>query len=143
MKADTLLFIETSLEKYVVKAIIQKFETARQKKIREGNHRFALSHKEHMKLVDRHTHYAITTDDRVHRLETLLSESLEKLTLCVILSSGSPTIEPMFNGFPRGLTKLKTIAFEGGNPLTPAKEAAKASLSDLPGCTEGSATKSW
>ncbi|KAL9077223.1 MAG: hypothetical protein Q9161_000489 [Pseudevernia consocians] len=133
IKADTLLFIETSLEIYVVKAIKQEFKTARQKKNRKGNHHFALSHKEHMELVDRHTHYAINTDDRVHRLETLLPESLEKLTLCVTLFSDSFTIEPMFNRLLGGLTKLKTIVFKSGNPLTLAKEAAKASLSDMPG----------
>lgn len=124
LKADTLLFIESSLENYIVKAIKEEFESARQKKIRKGNHHFALSRKEHMELVDRHTHYAINTDDEVHLLESLLPESLEKLTLCVTLSRTSFTIEPMFNGLPGGLTKLKTMAFEGGNPLTPAKEAA-------------------
>lgn len=126
LRADTSLFIESSLEEYIVKAIKEEFEAARQKKLRKGNHHFALSAKEHMELVDRHTHYAINTDDRVHRLEVLLPESLEKLTLCVTLSGESSVIEPMFHGLPGRLGNLKKITFEGGNPLKPAAEAALA-----------------
>ena len=126
LRTDTLLFIESSLEKYIAKAIKEEFEAARQTKIRKGNHHFALSAKEHLDLVDRHTHPAINTDDRVHRLEGLLPESLEKLTLCVALSGASSTIQPMFRGLPGRLGNLKKMTFEAGNPLKPATEAALA-----------------
>lgn len=126
LKADTLLFIESSLEEYIVKALNEEFETARQKKIRKGNHHFALSAKEHVELVDRHTCYAINTDDRVHRLEDLLPESLEELTLCLTLAGDSSTIDCMFEGLPGRLNKLKEMTFEGGNPLKQAKKAALA-----------------
>lgn len=54
--ADALLFIESFLEDSIVKALNEKFETARQKKIRKGIHHFALSAKDHMKLIDRRSH---------------------------------------------------------------------------------------
>lgn len=126
LKADTLLFIESSLEEYIVKTLSEEFETARQKKIRKGNHHFALSIKEHTELVDRHTHYAINTDDRVHRLGDLLPESLEELTMCLTLEKDSSTIEPMFEGLPGRLDELKKMTFEEGNPLKQAKKAALA-----------------
>ncbi len=126
MKADTLLFIESSLENYIVESSRGEFETARRQKKRKGNHHFALSHEEHMELVDHHTFYAINTDDRVHQLEGFLPESLEELTLCVTLSGGSSIIEPMFNGLPGRLSRLRKMTFEGGNPLKPAKEATLA-----------------
>ena len=126
LKADALLFIESSLEEYIAKAIKEEFDTARQKRLHKGIYHFALSAKEHMELVDRHTHYAINTDDRVHRVETLLPVSLEEVTLCLTLARDSATLEPMFDGLPRKLNKLKKMAFEGGNPLTEAKRAALA-----------------
>ena len=125
LKADTLLFIESSLGNYIVKAR-GEFETALHQEIGKRNYHFALSHEEHMELVDRHTFYAINTDDRVHQLEGLLPESLQELTLCVTLSGGSSIIEPMFNGLPGRLSRLRKMTFEGVNPLKAAKEAALA-----------------
>ena len=126
LKADTLLFIESSLENYIVKAIREEFETARQKRLRKGNHHFALSAKEHTELVDRYTDYAIDTDDRVHRLESLLPVSIEELTLCLTLARDGLVIEPLFEGLPGCLDKLKKMTFEGGDPLEQAEKAALA-----------------
>lgn len=126
LKADTLLFIESSLENYIVKAIKDEFETARQKRLRKGNHHFALSVKDYKELVDRYTDYAINTEDRVHRLESLLPVSIEELTLCLTLAKDSGVIEPLFEGLPGCLDKLKTMTFEGGDPLKLAEKAALA-----------------
>ena len=126
LKADTLLFIESSLERYIVKAIKEEFETARQKRLRKGNHHSALSVKEHTELVDRYTDYAIHTEDRVHRLESLLPISIEEMTLCLTLARDSNVIETMFEGLPGSLDKLKKMTFEGGGPLKDAKKAALA-----------------
>lgn len=126
LNADTLLFIESSLEEYIVKAIKEEFETARQKRLRNGNHHFALSAKEHTELVDRYTDYATNIDDRVHRLESLLPVSLEDLTLCLTLARDSHVIEPLFEGLPGSLDKLNKMTFEGGDPLKDAKKAVLA-----------------
>ena len=124
LKADTLLFIESSLENYIVKAIKEEFETTRLKRLVKGNHHFTLSAKEHTELVDRYTDYALDTDDRVHRLESLLPVSIEELTLCLTLTRDGHVIEPLFEGLPGRLDKLKKMTIEGGDPLKLGKKAA-------------------
>ena len=114
LRADTLLFIKSFLEDSIVKALNEKFGTARQKKIRKGIHHFALSAEDHMKLIDTHSHYAINTDDQVPRLQDLLPKSLEKLTPCMTWVGGSSTTEPVSEGLPGRFSKPKRSLLKVG-----------------------------